>query len=290
MGDMASDSMKRRVYRAACCVESGDGAAPGSGSGSGKAATSGVSRHQLVVFLADVLRGTAEERAPLVLAMSQQEGAGHSEAVAREQVSQVKPKNMYAAAYRCSVQVTRVAQYTDPSLGRPTDGKQALYRLFIISHKSCLILLLYLILCVMVLTSPPPFLLYLQFLQDVLSAVVQILAHRGRLQGWRLDRMGDVSVGIKLLAEQMCSELKASGTREGFYFLLLFSPCCPPALFSYSTHGRPVHLLASRGPKLTFGPCRPSLRGPQSREPVMWAAWRTGSSACPRWRRTWSCW
>ncbi|KAG7281510.1 hypothetical protein CRUP_007544 [Coryphaenoides rupestris] len=130
MDNVASDSMIRRVYRAACRVASGADAA---------ATSSGVSHEQLVVFLADVLRGTAEERAPVVLAMSQQ-GAGHSEVVPREQVS--------------------------------------------------------------------------QFLQDLLSAVVQILVHRGRLQGWKLDRMGDVTMGIKLLAEQMCSELKASGTRE----------------------------------------------------------------------------
>ncbi|CAL8262723.1 unnamed protein product [Merluccius merluccius] len=185
MGDMASDSMKRRVYRAACCVESGDGAAPGSGSGSGKAATSGVSRHQLVVFLADVLRGTAEERAPLVLAMSQQEGAGHSEVVAREQVS--------------------------------------------------------------------------QFLQDVLSAVVQILAHRGRLQGWRLDRMGEVSVGIKLLAEQMCSELKASeqGTCD--------VGCLEDWVFRVSQVATYLELLVSEGlgvvlpnrpPPTLLPPCR----------------------------------
>ncbi|XP_059917032.1 MTOR-associated protein MEAK7-like isoform X1 [Gadus macrocephalus] len=136
MDTLASDSMIKRVYRAACCVESGAGTAPVTGSGKAiTAATSGVSREQLVVFLADLLRGTAEERAPLVLAMSQ-EGAGNSEVVTREQVS--------------------------------------------------------------------------QFLQDVLSSVVKILVSRERLRGWKLDRMGDVSMGVKLLAEQMCSELKAS--------------------------------------------------------------------------------
>lgn len=34
----------------------------------------GVSREQLLVFLADVFRGTAEERAPLVMAMARGEG------------------------------------------------------------------------------------------------------------------------------------------------------------------------------------------------------------------------
>ena len=103
MDTLASDSMIRRVYRAACCVvESGAGTAPLT-TGSGKAttaATSGVSREQLVVFLADVLRGTAEERAPLVLAMSQ-EGAGNSEVVTREQVSQVNKLNIFIFGLVC---------------------------------------------------------------------------------------------------------------------------------------------------------------------------------------------
>ncbi len=50
-----------------------------------------------------------------------------------------------------------------------------------------------------------------QFLQDLISAVVQILVHRGRLQGWNPERMGDGSLGVKLLAENICSELKPSG-------------------------------------------------------------------------------
>lgn len=50
-----------------------------------------------------------------------------------------------------------------------------------------------------------------QFLQDLISAVIQILVHRGRLQGWKAERMGDGIQGVKLLAEQMCSELKPSG-------------------------------------------------------------------------------
>ena len=95
MDTLASDSMIKRVYRAACCVESGAGTATVTGSGKAiTAATSGVSREQLVVFLADLLRGTAEERAPLVLAMSQ-EGAGNSEVVTREQVSQVNKFNIF---------------------------------------------------------------------------------------------------------------------------------------------------------------------------------------------------
>lgn len=58
---------------------------------SGKTSTSpvtGVGREQLVIFLADTLRGTAEERAPLVMAMSQC-GAGATTLVSCEQVSEV---------------------------------------------------------------------------------------------------------------------------------------------------------------------------------------------------------
>ena len=80
----------------------------------------------------------------------------------------------------------------------------------------------------------------LQFLEDVLSSVVKILVHRERLQGWQLDRMGDVSMGVKLLAEQMCSELKASGTTCSYVTLTVHRPSslihrrpgphpCPPA-------------------------------------------------------------
>lgn len=53
--------------------------------------------------------------------------------------------------------------------------------------------------------------LFFQFLEDLISSVVQILVHSGRLQGWQPERMGDLSSGVKLLAEQMCSELKATG-------------------------------------------------------------------------------
>lgn len=133
MSSLAPDSMVRRVYQCMCSIDPGLAAstAPGKTSTS---ATSGVGREQLVIFLADTLRGTAEERAPLVMAMSQH-GAG-STVVTCEQVA--------------------------------------------------------------------------EFLQDLISAVVQILVHRGRLQGWKPERMGDGSLGVKLLAEQMCSELKPS--------------------------------------------------------------------------------
>ncbi|XP_047453494.1 MTOR-associated protein MEAK7 [Mugil cephalus] len=121
---VASDSLVRRIYRSMCSID----AAPGR--------TGGVGRDQLIVFLADTLRGTAEERAPLVMAMSQHASGPAAAAVTCEQV--------------------------------------------------------------------------VEFLQDLVSAVVQILVHRGRLQGWKPERMGDVSLGVKLLAEQMISELKPS--------------------------------------------------------------------------------
>lgn len=59
--------------------------------------------------------------------------------------------------------------------------------------------------------------LCLQFVEDLVSAVVQTLTSRGQLQGWRPDRMGDGERGVKLLAEQMCSELKLSGTTVGVW-------------------------------------------------------------------------
>ncbi|CAI5668252.1 unnamed protein product [Oreochromis niloticus] len=134
VGSVATDSMVRRVYRCMSSIDPGL-AAPAASGKARHASPSGVSREQLIVFLADTLRGTAEERAPLVMAMSQH-AAGAAAVVTCEQV--------------------------------------------------------------------------VEFLQDLVSAVVQILVHRGRLQGWKPERMGDVSLGVKLLAEQMCSELKPS--------------------------------------------------------------------------------
>ncbi|XP_045894056.1 MTOR-associated protein MEAK7 isoform X2 [Micropterus dolomieu] len=135
MGSLAPDSMVRRVYRCMCQIDPGP-AAPAVSGKTRTSAVSGVGREQLVIFLADTLRGTAEERAPLAMAMSQN---GVEEA---------------AAVVTCE----QVAE----------------------------------------------------FLQDLISAVVQILLSRGRLQGWKPERMGDCSLGVKLLAEQMCSELKPS--------------------------------------------------------------------------------
>ncbi|XP_037538613.1 MTOR-associated protein MEAK7 [Nematolebias whitei] len=135
MGSLAPDSMVKRIYQCMCSLDPGQEAPSDSQKTTQPAAASGVLREQLIVFLADTLRGTAEERAPLVLTMSHN-AAGVPKEVTCEQV--------------------------------------------------------------------------VEFLQDLISAVVQILTCRGRLQGWHPDKMGDTSLGVKLLAEQMCSELKPS--------------------------------------------------------------------------------
>lgn len=133
IGSVIPDSMVQRIYRCLCSIDPRQ--APGSSVKSSSVSATGVSKDQLVIFLADTLRGTAEERAPLILAMSQT-SASQSTSVSCQQV--------------------------------------------------------------------------IQFLQDLIGAVVQILVNRGRLQGWKPERMGDTSIGVKLLSEQMCSELKSS--------------------------------------------------------------------------------
>lgn len=136
MGSLVPDPMVRRVYRCLCSIDPGLAADPSTGKTSASSGPGpGPGREQLIIFLADTLRGTAEERAPLVLSMSQN-APGASAFVTCEQVA--------------------------------------------------------------------------EFLQDLISAVVQIVVNRGRLQGWKQEKMGDVSVGVKLLSEQMCSELKPS--------------------------------------------------------------------------------
>ncbi|XP_051513122.1 MTOR-associated protein MEAK7-like [Myxocyprinus asiaticus] len=73
MGKMASESMIKRVFQGIHSVDPGVPLPSGGG----------VSREQLVIFLADILRGTAEERAPLVLAMAEEAKAT---AAATEQI------------------------------------------------------------------------------------------------------------------------------------------------------------------------------------------------------------
>ncbi|XP_026865460.2 MTOR-associated protein MEAK7 [Electrophorus electricus] len=120
MDKIAPESMILRVFEGIRCIDPGVPLPSGGG----------VCREQLVIFLADTLRGTAEERAPLVIAMS------HG---------------------------TKMTATTDQIRA---------------------------------------------FLEDLISAVVQTLTHRGRLRGWRPDHMGDSAQGVKLLAEQLSSELK----------------------------------------------------------------------------------
>ncbi|XP_010882423.2 MTOR-associated protein MEAK7 [Esox lucius] len=122
MGNVASDSMIKRVYTGMCSMDPGVAPPPHG---------AGVSREQLVVFLADVLRGTAEERAPLIMAMAAGTGVATCDQI-------------------------------------------------------------------------------IEFLRDLVSAVVEIIIQKGRLQGWKPQCMGDRAVGGQLLAEQMSSELKPS--------------------------------------------------------------------------------
>lgn len=93
LGTIAPVSMVRRVHQCMCNIDHGSAAPPASGqSGASVASRGGVMREQLVVFLADALRGTAEERAPLVLSMSQP-GAGSAKTVTGQQVAEVSPRN-----------------------------------------------------------------------------------------------------------------------------------------------------------------------------------------------------
>ena len=100
MGSVAPESMVRRVYQCMCSIDPGLAAPPAAGRSSSSAA-SGVGREQLVIFLADTLRGTAEERAPLVRAMAQR-GAGPVTVVPCEQVAEVSGgSNEMAEWYFC---------------------------------------------------------------------------------------------------------------------------------------------------------------------------------------------
>ncbi|KAM6937358.1 MTOR-associated protein MEAK7 [Xenentodon cancila] len=165
MSTVAPESMVKRVHRCMSSIDPGLTTPTASGQ-THQGAASGVGREQLTVFLADTLRGTAEERAPLVMAMSQN-APGVAAVVTCEQVA--------------------------------------------------------------------------EFLQDLISAVVQILVHRGRLQGWKPDRMGDSSLGVKLLAEQMCSELKPSdqGTCD--------IPCLEDWIFRVSQVSVYLEMLVAEG-------------------------------------------
>ncbi|XP_061678314.1 MTOR-associated protein MEAK7 isoform X5 [Syngnathoides biaculeatus] len=166
------DSIIRRSYQGMRSIDYGATA-------SGKvntSATSGVCREQLVIFLADTLHGTAEERAPLVMAMSR--GGVCSKDVTYEEVK--------------------------------------------------------------------------EFLQDLISAVVQIMVRKGLLQGWKPAKMGDGCQCVKLLVEQLCSELKP--TDQGGYDIA----CLEDWLFRVPQVSLYLEMLVTEG--LNVWPSvRPSL-------------------------------
>lgn len=82
MGSQVPESMARRFYQCMCSIKQ-----PTASGNTSASTASGASREQLLIFLADTLRGTAEERAPLVMAMSQ--GGAPSIAVTCDQVGEV---------------------------------------------------------------------------------------------------------------------------------------------------------------------------------------------------------
>lgn len=106
MGSLAPDAMVRRVYHCLCSIDSGLAAPTGSGK-SGSSAACGIGRDQMVIFLADTLRGTSEERAPLVLAMSQNVTAP-SATVTCEQVAEVSVDKIRKATQKFGVCVILV--------------------------------------------------------------------------------------------------------------------------------------------------------------------------------------
>ncbi|KAG9273047.1 TLD domain-containing protein 1 isoform X1 [Astyanax mexicanus] len=179
MSKMAPDSMIQRVFDGMLSVDPGVPLPPGGG----------VRREQLLIFLADTLRGTAEERAPLVVAMS------HG---------------------------TKTTATTDQITG---------------------------------------------FLEDLISAVVQTLTHRGRLRGWRPDRMGNGSQGVKLLAEHLSSDIKPSDQNT------CDVACVEDWLFRVSGVAVFLELLIGEGLEVGLTSCTPPLLLPQCRD-VPWSALR----------------
>ncbi|XP_077568015.1 MTOR-associated protein MEAK7-like isoform X2 [Stigmatopora nigra] len=81
---LTKDSMIRRSYQSMCSIAFEPTRKSAKVS---MTAASGVHREQLVIFLADTLQGTAEEQAPLVMAMCQNEA--FDKVVTNEQVTEV---------------------------------------------------------------------------------------------------------------------------------------------------------------------------------------------------------
>ncbi|RVE72337.1 hypothetical protein OJAV_G00060900 [Oryzias javanicus] len=183
MGSLASESLVGRVFRCLCSIDP-DLAAPAFGKDAQRPASQ-VTREQLVIFLADTLRGTAEERAPLILVMSQPPSAAAA-AVTRGQV--------------------------------------------------------------------------VEFVQDLISAVVQILVSRGRLDGWKPEKMADSSVGVRLLAEHVCSELKAADAGG------CDVSCLEDWIFRTPQVSLYLEMLADEGLSVALSSCPPPRLLPPCRE------------------------
>ncbi|XP_016130095.1 MTOR-associated protein MEAK7 isoform X2 [Sinocyclocheilus grahami] len=176
MGKMASESMIKRVFQGMHSIDPGVPLPPGDG----------IIHEQLVIFLADILRGTAEERAPLVLAMA--EGA--------------------------KATATTTEQIRD-------------------------------------------------FMEDLVSAAVQTLAHRGNLRAWQPDRMSDEPQGVKLLAEQLTSELKSPDQN------MCDIPCLEDWLFRIPAMAMFLELLIGEGLGVGLPSCPPPILLP----PCRYAPW-----------------
>ncbi|KAJ8343918.1 hypothetical protein SKAU_G00312470 [Synaphobranchus kaupii] len=181
MAGVVPESMMVRLFQAMRSVDPGGTAPPGGG----------VCREQMLVFLADVLRGTAEERAPLVMAMALSDGGA-------------------------TVTANHVRE----------------------------------------------------FVEDLISAVVQTLTSRGRLQGWRPERMGDGVRGVKLLAEQMSSELKLTDQQS------CDVPCLEDWLFRVSGVAMYLELVTSEGLGVRL-PSRPPLPLLPACGPAPWGELRS---------------
>ncbi|KPP58294.1 hypothetical protein Z043_123894 [Scleropages formosus] len=174
---VASASMTSRLFEAMRSADPGS-AAPLHG---------GVTHEQLLIFLSDVLRGTAVERAPLIRVMS---GGATGGVTGCAQIREVKD-----------------------------------------------VLVLHFL---------------LQFLEDLLSAVVHILVRRGQLQGWKPEFMGDSDQGVKLLAEQLTSELKCTDQQT------CDLPCLEDWLFRTSAVSLYLEYLTIEGLGVRL-PSRPPL-------------------------------
>ncbi|XP_051953502.1 MTOR-associated protein MEAK7-like [Xyrauchen texanus] len=112
MGKMTSESMIKRVFQGIHSVDPGVPLPSGGG----------VSREQLVIFLADILRGTAEERAPLVLAMAEEAKAT---AATSEQI-QGLVEDLVSAAVQTLIYRGHLRAWQPDRMGDGTQGARLL--------------------------------------------------------------------------------------------------------------------------------------------------------------------